>query len=316
MTTAVTETNFETQPIRPHQPVEAGVKKCLLQDDLAKLSPEKRISYYLKVCRSLGLNPLTRPFEYLLLDGKLVLYARKDCTDQLRSIRQISVKLQVVERTEDVYVVKAMARDASGREDEATGVVALVEEDGEWQTANSGKRYFKKNGRVKKLVGDKLANAMMRAETKSKRRVTLSICGLGFLDESEVHAIPGAELLPAEAVESKQPAQLPAAASPAAADSQPSYRQPPQKPVDPTKGVDLMPWLHHLGSQLVRIGAIATADQVASSAISETRRVKTALAEVAVDAWPEDAVAFAVDEAKVFARYWRDRKKNEEEIPY
>jgi hypothetical protein len=37
-----------------------------------------------------------------------------------------------------------------------------------------------------------LANALMKAETKSKRRVTLSICGLGFLDETEADSIPGA----------------------------------------------------------------------------------------------------------------------------
>ena len=30
----------------------------------------------------------------------------------------------------------------------------------------------------------------MRCETKSKRRVTLSICGLGLLDETEVETIP------------------------------------------------------------------------------------------------------------------------------
>jgi hypothetical protein len=33
---------------------------------------------------------------------------------------------------------------------------------------------------------------MMKAETKAKRRVTLSICGLGMLDETEVADIPGA----------------------------------------------------------------------------------------------------------------------------
>jgi len=39
---------------------------------------------------------------------------------------------------------------------------------------------------IKGLSGDALANAMMKAETKAKRRVTLSICGLGLLDETEV----------------------------------------------------------------------------------------------------------------------------------
>ena len=44
---------------------------------------------------------------------------------------------------------------------------------------------------IKGLTGDSLCNAMMKALTKSKRRVTLSICGLGLLDESEVDSIPG-----------------------------------------------------------------------------------------------------------------------------
>ena len=35
-----------------------------------------------------------------------------------------------------------------------------------------------------------LANAIMKTETKAKRRATLSICGLGFLDESEIETIP------------------------------------------------------------------------------------------------------------------------------
>jgi hypothetical protein len=36
----------------------------------------------------------------------------------------------------------------------------------------------------------------MKAETKAKRRVTLSICGLGMLDESEVESLPPEVLAP------------------------------------------------------------------------------------------------------------------------
>ena len=43
---------------------------------------------------------------------------------------------------------------------------------------------------IGKLKGDVLCNAIMKAETKAKRRVTLSVCGLGFLDESEIETIP------------------------------------------------------------------------------------------------------------------------------
>jgi hypothetical protein len=41
------------------------------------------------------------------------------------------------------------------------------------------------------LKGDALANALMKAETKAKRRVTLSIAGLGWLDETELETVKG-----------------------------------------------------------------------------------------------------------------------------
>jgi hypothetical protein len=43
------------------------------------------------------------------------------------------------------------------------------------------------------LKGEALANALMKAETKAKRRVTLSISGLGMLDETEAEDLPGAQ---------------------------------------------------------------------------------------------------------------------------
>jgi hypothetical protein len=36
------------------------------------------------------------------------------------------------------------------------------------------------------------ANAQMKAVTKGKRRLTLSLCGLGWLDETEIETIPSA----------------------------------------------------------------------------------------------------------------------------
>ena len=40
------------------------------------------------------------------------------------------------------------------------------------------------------LKGDFRANMKMKAVTKAKRRATLSICGLGWLDETEIEDIP------------------------------------------------------------------------------------------------------------------------------
>jgi len=147
------------------------LERVIVQGDLAQLTPAERVAYYRAVCESLGLNPLTRPFDYIILNGRLTLYARKDATDQLRRIHGISVRIVAREMidTLGLYVVTARATTPDGREDEAIGAVS-----------------------VKGLSGDALANALMRAETKAKRRVTLSIVGLGWTDESEVESIPGA----------------------------------------------------------------------------------------------------------------------------
>ena len=142
------------------------IERVLIQGDLAPLKPDERVQYYRQVCESVGLNPLTKPFEYITLNGKLQLYARKDCTDQLRKRDGVSIYDLKSAQVGDIYVVTASARNREGREDCATGAVA-----------------------IKGLSGDNLANALMKAETKSKRRVTLSLCGLGMLDETELETI-------------------------------------------------------------------------------------------------------------------------------
>jgi hypothetical protein len=149
------------------------LENVLLKGDLKDLTAAQRTEYYGAVCRSLGLNPLTKPFEFLTLNNKLVLYARRDCTDQLRRVHGISLYIPRREYLgpaggpPDTYVVTAQAMTKDGRQDESTGVVDL-----------------------KGLRGEGLANAMMKAETKAKRRVTLSICGLGWADESEIDSMP------------------------------------------------------------------------------------------------------------------------------
>ena len=147
------------------------IEQVLVMGDLARLTPEQRNVYYKSVCESVGLNPLTRPFEYITLNGKLTLYARKDCTDQLRKLHGVSIRIASRETVDGVVIITAQATDKSGRIDESTGAVA------------SGN-----------LRGEALANTWMKAETKAKRRVTLSLCGLGFVDESEIESIPNARI--------------------------------------------------------------------------------------------------------------------------
>lgn len=165
------------------------LSKVILEGDLSKLSEQEKVIYYTKTCESLGLNPLTKPFQYIKLkEDKESLYATKDCTEQLRKIRGISIYKIEKEKVDQIFIVTAYARDKDGREDVSTGVVYLFKDIGEWVDSKNGKKYFKKTGAVP-LSGDDLANALMKAETKAKRRVTLSIAGLGWLDESEVDSL-------------------------------------------------------------------------------------------------------------------------------
>lgn len=145
------------------------MESVIIKGDLSKLTPQERSNYYVEVCRSVGLNPLTKPFEYITLNGKLTLYALRACTDQLRSIYEVSVDDLAEAERDGVFIVTAKVRNGKGRTDMAKGAVTVAN-----------------------LKGDALANAIMKAETKAKRRATLSICGLGFLDETEIETIPAA----------------------------------------------------------------------------------------------------------------------------
>jgi len=142
-------------------------EKALLQGDLSDLSNQERKSFYAEVCDSLGLNPMTQPLEYIWLSGDLTLYANKTAANQLRELHGVSITDLDINQSEGLHTVYAYAKDEAGRRDVDAGIVDV-----------SNQR------------GEALANARMKAITKAKRRVTLSICGLGFLDKTEVDDIP------------------------------------------------------------------------------------------------------------------------------
>jgi hypothetical protein len=160
-----------------------ALESVIIKGDLAKLTPDERVKYYHAVCKSVGLNPLTRPFEYITLNGKLTLYALRACADQLRQINKVSLKIVSRDVTEGILTVHVQASLPDGRVDEDLGCVAFPDT----------------------LKGEARANAELKAITKAKRRATLSICGLGWLDETEVESIPGAKKPPAPAPNPMKP---------------------------------------------------------------------------------------------------------------
>lgn len=172
------------------------IEKVVVGGNLAQLNPKQRVEFYAKVCESVGLNPLTKPFDYITLNGKLTLYARAEASAQLRLNHKVTVQIVQREKMGDIFVVVARAKTPDGREDEATGIVSFVYPD--QQKVKKGEQWvWEPHPKAGKPLGpEDAANAMMKAETKAKRRVTLSICGLGMPDESEVHDVQALEERP------------------------------------------------------------------------------------------------------------------------
>jgi hypothetical protein len=147
------------------------IQSLVLNGDLGKMSPEQKVQYYKMFCDRLGLDPLTQPFKLLMLQGKEILYCDRSGAQQLNKLHKISheIKSRDLIEAAGVYQVTARATGQDGRYTDSIGAVNI-----------SG------------LKGDAYANAIMKAETKAKRRATLDLLGLGMLDETETETIPNA----------------------------------------------------------------------------------------------------------------------------
>lgn len=151
-----------TQTIQPD-----AISAILAEGDLSRLSHQQRNQYYIRLCRATGLEPMLQPFRYLKLSGQLRLYANKSCAEQLRNIHGISI--QITDQREDggLWLVTVVATDKRGRSDSDVGFA-----------------------QIKGLSGENRGNAILKAVTKAKRRVTLSMTGLGgLMDETEMASV-------------------------------------------------------------------------------------------------------------------------------
>ena len=160
------------------------LEKVILNADLSSLSGEQRVNYYMQVCNQYGLDAFTRPFEYIKLNNKLVLYATKSCASALQELKSISVEIVKQEQFQDVWIVTV--RGTRANEKAADGRV-IAENVGITP--------------IKGLSGDALSNSIMKAVTKAQRRLILQMCGLGSTDETELQSIANVSPQPVVKVE-------------------------------------------------------------------------------------------------------------------
>ena len=153
------------------QQKEAAVTASIIIDgDLSRLHPSDKVLYYRGYCERLGLDPFTKPFDLLRLNGREVLYLTRSGAQQLNKMHGVSHQIISRELMQEPGIFQVIARATlpDGRFTESMSAVSIAN-----------------------LKGEAYCNALMKAETKAKRRSTLDLLGLGILSEEEAVTLPG-----------------------------------------------------------------------------------------------------------------------------
>lgn len=156
------------------QQKEAAVTASIIIDgDLSRLHPSDKVLYYRGYCERLGLDPFTKPFDLLRLQGREVLYLTRSGAQQLNKMHGVSHQIISRELMQEPGIFQVIARATlpDGRFTESMSAVSIAN-----------------------LKGEQYCNALMKAETKAKRRSTLDLLGLGILSEEEAVTLPGERL--------------------------------------------------------------------------------------------------------------------------
>lgn len=144
----------------------AGLTHYLGTGDLSKLTGEQRAALYRRTCDSLGINSLTRPFEWVEFydpetkGKKLTLYPRAACADQLAYQHRIRVEVVEEKIVGSLFKVVVKGTMPNGRTETNVSYLDLTDRDGN------------------QLRGQKLGNAFMKGHTKAKRRLIFGMVGM------------------------------------------------------------------------------------------------------------------------------------------
>ena len=212
---------------------EASLSGAIMQEvmggNLERLTPAQRVELHNAVCHSVGLNPLTHPFDFISFPArgnepaKTILYPNATAFSQLTSMHKLSIDYS------DIH------------EDQERGLII------QWCTVTDGQRTGKdmgvlsttgrrKDGSEYQLTGQAYADAMMKVMTKARRRAISAFSGMplnGFGGDGETERDPldGARIVDVstgEILERPAPASLP--------EREPAYaveRAPEPVPFDP-----------------------------------------------------------------------------------
>lgn len=144
--------------------------------DFSVLSNEERNIFVEHICETYGLDKSSVPVRFVTdnKSKKVIPYLARTATDQLRMNLNISVIEQNVQFSPNgiACIVTVKVQDDKGRTDMDVGSVFLGN-----------------------ATGDDYAKQIMSCVTKAKRRATISLSGIGILDEAEIMSMTSEEVL-------------------------------------------------------------------------------------------------------------------------
>lgn len=139
-------------------------QRALMRGDLRGLDKDQIASVVATMTERMGVSPALAPIDIIpTREGKLVLYINARGAAELRKRHGISIdSLEPIKTDPDVVVLRCVVSDPDGKRDSAIGAC-------EYDPARPGT----------------IARAWMVAETRAKRRATMSAVGIFLEAESD-----------------------------------------------------------------------------------------------------------------------------------
>ena len=138
----------------------------LITGNLASFSKEKQIELMVNICKEVGVSPVLRPLQLINFQGKSIWYLSASGAEAIAS--KLGIVIETIEEKElldkGVAMIKVKGTLPSGRTDTATAYLSI------------GSTNLK--GETTTLKGEAYANAMMKLESKARRRLIVRLAGL------------------------------------------------------------------------------------------------------------------------------------------
>lgn len=167
--------------------------KIILNGDLSGLDNVQLEAVAMLKCQKLGLDFTDNPFLLLTLNGKKSFIATKKVANHFISTHKLTVQILMHEvRYRKIKLWSEKRGDFYNEREYVHISVRVSKPDGNFVEKNIDFELCDMQGVP--LVGDKWANAIMKAETKVTDRAVYALVGQGLLSVDEASSIEGARI--------------------------------------------------------------------------------------------------------------------------